>query len=209
MKEDKFFEMLADIDDKYIREAHEEDLETPTAVPVKKVPTAKRTALPRWVLPLGAGIAALALVTFGLWKAGIFGGRSSLVHKETLASIEEQNATVEETSLAGGGYTGASIEATTPAVLTIETSDEAATTEGIVVTSPPSPQQPSTIPAFPSDRSIVLKGNPITDEDADAFFAENRDRLTHMIPADCRQMIFSSIRKDSTTSPTTVLPGNL
>ena len=158
MKDEKFFEILADIDDKYILEAHEEDLETHQAAPVKNTSAARRTGLPRWILPVGIGIAALALVSIGIWKAGIFGGKSSFIHKEAIGSIVEHNATMAVIQDVAG-----------------EIVEEGSS---ILINSQ---EQQVTIPAFPSDRSIVLKGDPITDEEADAFFEENRELLTNMI----------------------------
>lgn len=95
------FEIISDIDDNYITEAHEEDILNPVAssssegassssakAPVPAAPV-KRRKLIRIVLPAAAGIAALALAVFGLWKGGIIGGKKDLIEQqcETLTSF--------------------------------------------------------------------------------------------------------------------------
>lgn len=89
------FEIISDIDDNYITEAHEEDILNPVAssssegassssakAPVPAAP-AKRAKLIRFVLPTIAGIAAIALAVFGLWKAGIIGGKKNLIEPQS------------------------------------------------------------------------------------------------------------------------------
>ena len=111
------FEIISDIDDNYITEAHEEDLLNPgtssssegisssegassssAKAPVPAAP-AKRRKLIRIVLPAAAGIAALALAVFGLWKAGIIGGKKDLIEQqcETLTSFTADVTTAATT----------------------------------------------------------------------------------------------------------------
>ena len=79
------FDMINDIDDKYIAEAVEESSgnvsPSSAKAPVTAAP-AKRTKLIRFVLPGAAGLAAIALAVFGLWKAGIIGGKKDLVEEQ-------------------------------------------------------------------------------------------------------------------------------
>ena len=87
----ELFEIISDIDDNYITEAHGEDILNPVAssssegassssakAPVPAAP-AKRRKLIRIVLPAAAGIAAIGLAVFGLWKGGIIGGKRDLI----------------------------------------------------------------------------------------------------------------------------------
>ena len=90
------FDMINDIDDKYIAEAVEESSgnvsPSSAKAPVTAVP-AKRTKLIRFVLPGAAGLAAIALAVFGLWKAGIIGGKKDLVEEQASEYAVTQDIT--------------------------------------------------------------------------------------------------------------------
>lgn len=185
MKEDKFFELLQDIDDTFILEAHEDELSSSSADVSeasseeggKKIkPVTGRPSILRQIWPIVGGIAALGLVTFGLWKGGIFGTASS--GNETKQHIIEQSDVIID--VAGevwddlGGvhpYYPATNEASTEVVS--QNTDE---------TSIETTRDPFwMIPSFPSDRSINIVGERVTDEEAEVFFQENKELLADMI----------------------------
>ncbi len=115
MKKEDLFGIISDIDDKYILEAHEEDLatsseaaiseaastvesesaaspaEAESASPAVSAPISKRPRRIRILIPVAAGIAALAAVCFGLWKSGIFSKKEDPVieHKDTVIEVTD------------------------------------------------------------------------------------------------------------------------
>ena len=98
MKKEDLFDIISDIDDKYIMEAHEEDLAAPSEAssstpekPAPVVPVSKKPGRIRILIPIAAGIAALALVFFGLWKAGVFEKKEEgiMEHKDTVVVVTD------------------------------------------------------------------------------------------------------------------------
>jgi hypothetical protein len=98
MKKEDLFGIISDIDDKYIMEAHEEELVAPSEAssstpekPAPVVPVSKKPGSIRILLPIDAGIAALALVFFGLWKAGVFEKKEEgiIEHKDTVVVVTD------------------------------------------------------------------------------------------------------------------------
>ena len=98
MKKEDLFGIISDIDDKYIMEAHEEDLAAPSEAssstpekPAPVVPVSKNPGRIRILIPIAAGIAALALICFGLWKSGIFSKKDDPVieHKDTVIEVTD------------------------------------------------------------------------------------------------------------------------
>ena len=98
MKKEDLFGIISDIDDEYIMEAHEEDLAAPSEAssstpekPAPVVPVSKKPGRIRILLPIAAGIAALALVFFGLWKAGVFEKKEEgiIEHKDTVVVVTD------------------------------------------------------------------------------------------------------------------------
>ena len=86
------FDVINEIDDKYIEEAketsgaavenvtpNEATPSAPKALPVKP----DRSRLKRNILSVTMAIAALGLMTIGLWKAGLFGGKKDLIEKQS------------------------------------------------------------------------------------------------------------------------------
>jgi len=189
VKEDKFFELLKDIDDTYILEAHEEDLSSPSASAAKATsasgnkkikPVTGWSAFPRLVWPIVGGIAALGLVTFGLWKGGVFGTASS--GNETKQQIAEHNDKIIDVAGEvwddwGGVHPYYPYYPTTHDPTAIVDENSTVTLEETTVVTCTIP----TIPAFPSDRSVNITGERITDEEAEAFFQENKESFQNMI----------------------------
>ena len=123
MKKEDLFEIISDIDDKYIMEAHEEDLAAPSEAssstpekPAPVVPVSKKPGRIRILIPIAAGIAALALVCFGLWKAGVFGKKEEgiIEHKDTVFVITDESAVVEVTDDIGTDLTSSCVTAVDP-----------------------------------------------------------------------------------------------
>ena len=115
MKKEDLFGIISDIDEKYILEAHEEDLatsseaaiseaastvesesasspaEAESASPAVSAPISKRPRRIRILIPVAAGIAALAAVCFGLWKSGVFSKKEDAIieHKDTVIEVTD------------------------------------------------------------------------------------------------------------------------
>lgn len=132
------FEIISDIDDNYIHEAHEEDLLNPgtssssegvssssAKAPVSAAP-AKRRKLIRIVLPAAAGIAAIGLAVFGLWKGGIIGGKKDLIEQqcETLTSFTADVTTAATTIPMSTGDATTTTSDVEPHVTIIDESSE-------------------------------------------------------------------------------------
>lgn len=128
MKKEDLFGIISDIDDKYIMEAHEEDLAAPESTPSEAasastpekpapvVPVSKKPGRIRILLPIAAGIAALALVFFGLWKAGVFEKKEEgiIEHKDMVIVIDDESAVVVVTDDTGTNLTSACVTAVDP-----------------------------------------------------------------------------------------------
>jgi len=176
MNEELFFEMLADIDDTYILEAREDELLTP---PVISVASARRAKMIHIVLPAALGIASLILVIAGLSLAVRFGKDPNKT--PTGASIIEQNTVVKDTT-AEETRAGLPTEATGADETTYETASEQATEMTVEdTTAEETTAAGLSIPSIPSDKTIVLTGTPITDDDAAAYFAEKKGYFMALI----------------------------
>ncbi|MCR5275114.1 MAG: hypothetical protein K6E26_07105 [Clostridiales bacterium] len=129
MKKEDLFGIISDIDDKYILEAHEEDLAAPESAPSEAASASteneahvtadtisKRPGRIRILLPIAAGIAALALVFFGLWKADVFEKKEEgiIEHKDTVIVIDDESAVVVVTDDTGTNLTSACVTAVDP-----------------------------------------------------------------------------------------------
>lgn len=129
MKKEDLFGIISDIDDKYIMEAHEEDLAAPESAPSEAASASteseahvtadtisKRPRRIRILIPVAAGIAALALVFFGLWKAGVFEKKEEgiIEHKDTVIVINDESAVVVVTDDTGTDLTSACVTAVDP-----------------------------------------------------------------------------------------------
>ena len=164
------FEIISDIDDNYINEAHEEDysaLDASSSKAPVSAASVKRAKLIRFVLPTVAGIAAIAIAVFGLWKAGIIGGKKDLIKQQCDSAIV---------------VTGAiDPDPTTPATtMPMSTGDITTTTEGI---EPHASAQCSTIADFiePTGNETDTNGDPIVIIDTDVSSLVN---LTVSYPPD-------------------------
>ncbi|MBP5492121.1 MAG: hypothetical protein J6Y08_04690 [Clostridiales bacterium] len=148
----EFFDMLGDIDDMYILEAgysSDED-ERPVAKAASSESAPRRIRpIVKTVLPIAAGIAAVALITFGFWKIFISGSQKANVSIQPSELIEPTVAvTIEET--------GKEETSTYPPILWAALQ-------------------------IPSNREVVLFGEPISDEEAKACFEEDFQLIHDLI----------------------------
>ena len=172
MNAESFFELLADLDDAYILEARETELAVASVTAATSVThgtsdardSSSRKALPRIILPVALGIAALLLVLFGVGKiTGLFGKKESVTEEETTAA---------------GNFIYETTEATAPG-----------NPEGIPESWATSPAggdygeetRYTDRPYIPSNSEIVLTGTPITEEDGNEYIAQHMDLFTSML----------------------------
>ncbi len=200
MKNDSLFEILGDIDEKYILEAHEET--KPQITSVTSVDASRRRKNMRTFMIIAGNIAAVALVGIGLWYGGFFGKRTQNTVPTTAGGITgndrddhkiiEHNSQVsdptltDQTELNQAQLTHEESNTTVTEKTIEETIEETRRestdhpglsgdeTSGVVLTKP----------QFPSDLSIVLVGEPITNEEAEAFFTENHGFLKEILSSD-------------------------
>lgn len=192
MKKESFFELLGDIDEKYILESNEEDPAetaegaeagdpeaenkasrgaTITPVPVKRKNEGRQV-----FLSVAAAAAAILLLIGGLWYAEVYQKKNDN-HK--LRGLTEHNtAVLEITTAAGGDLTWATTRpetmAPTEAYMTTTAGEETINESSIVtVEDTTAATYVIPIPAIPSGLSIVPYGDPITDEEAAAYLSEH------------------------------------
>ena len=206
MKKESFFELLGDIDEKYILEANEEDPAetaegaeagdpeaenkasrgaTITPVPVKRKNEGRKV-----FLSVAAAAAAILLLIGGLWYAEVYQKKNDN-HK--LRGLTEHNtAVLEITTAAGGELTWATTRPETMAPTEADmttTAGEETINEASIVTVEDTTAATYVIPAIPSGLGITAIGEPITDEDAAAYFSEQfnlikRDLTSCEVPTD-------------------------